>query len=221
MNLEKWAEQLTKEVYDTWKSKYYSKAGFKIFFGPVISNPKLMIISLNPGGNGKNFRKENLVNFKKGDFSLPKQNEYVTKEHRMAKKLKKFFYQHIDLLDSSVAFPILFFRSKNFRLWKKRHEKIKRKEMEEFCYDIVEEILKRIKPKILLVIGFKTYDRLKEYKIIDIKNEKPHDGKKKRKIAYSAQWNNIPVLVTLHLTGARISIHDFAKIQQLFFNIIK
>ena len=40
--LEKWSEELTKEVYNEWKTKYsFWKSGFKIFYSPVRKNPKL------------------------------------------------------------------------------------------------------------------------------------------------------------------------------------
>lgn len=221
LDLETWAIQLQREVYGEWRSKYRTKEGFKIFYGPIRSNSKLMIISFNPGGNAKNFRDENLVDFEKGDFSLPKKNEYLTTNYTMARKLRKLFHEQMDLLEDCVAFPLLFFRSRNMRSWKKTHSNKMRMEMERFCYDEVEKILKKIKPKTLLVIGFKTYDRLKKHEIIDVKNEKLYRGKKGRKIAYFAQWSDIPVFVTLHLTGARISNPDFIQIQKLFFDFCK
>ena len=90
--------------------------------------------------------------------------------------------------------------------------------MERFCYDEVKKIIERIGPKTLLIIGFKTYDKLKKYGIIDIKNEKLYRGRKGRKICHYAQWGDIPVFTVLHLTGARISNPDFIKIQKLFFD---
>lgn len=49
--LENWAEKLTEEVYQAWKSEYsFWKLGFALFYSPVHMNPKIMIIGRNPGG---------------------------------------------------------------------------------------------------------------------------------------------------------------------------
>ena len=51
MDITKWAEDLTEEVYNEWKTKYsFWEDGFKVFNSPVRYRPELMIISLNPGG---------------------------------------------------------------------------------------------------------------------------------------------------------------------------
>lgn len=222
-SLDRWAEELTKEVYDKWKSKYRSKSGFKIFYSPVFSKPNLMIITLNPGGTPKHFRRENLTNFENGNFTVPEKNEYSITGYTMAKKLRKFFENHMSLLDTSVAFPILFFRSKNVKSWKKIN-KNQRKEMEEFCYGKVKEIMVTIRPRFLLVLGLETYKKLKKHILYDVKNEKKILGKKKRgknprNIAYYSEWNGIPVFSMMHPTGARISNYDFEELKKLFFGM--
>jgi mRNA-degrading endonuclease RelE of RelBE toxin-antitoxin system len=85
----------------------------------------------------------------------------------MAKKMQKFFVGHDRLLEQSMAFTILFFRSRDIREWKKL-DKEKRKEMENFSYELVKEIIGRVKPKSLLV-GFATYRRLKKHILDEVK----------------------------------------------------
>ena len=71
MDITKWAEDLTEEVYNEWKTKYsFWKPGFAVFSAPVRYRPELMIISLNPGGGEKDFQVENYPNYKNGDFSI-------------------------------------------------------------------------------------------------------------------------------------------------------
>lgn len=71
MGMEKWAEGVTRDVFLKWKSDYsFWKPGFKVFYSPVRTNPDGLIISLNPGGNGENFRSADAVRFEKGDFSV-------------------------------------------------------------------------------------------------------------------------------------------------------
>ena len=220
MNLDNWAGSLASSVYEKWKSDYsFWKPGFKIFYSPVRKSPDVMIISLNPGGNGENFRTKDIVRFEQGDFSVPIINEYALREYNMAKKIRKFFSDYEMLLDQSVAFPILFFRSKNFKEWKLLNKE-KRREMEKFSYEKVKEIVKVIKPKIFLVIGFSTYRKLKKHVLDDIKNEKSKKGKNGR-IFLTSEWDGILVFCLPHLTGARISNGDFNKAKETFFRIIK
>ena len=79
MDITKWAEDLTEEVYNEWKTKYsFWKDGFEVFYSPVRYRPELMIISLNPGGGEKDFQALDFPKFQGGNFSVPKQNRYVT-----------------------------------------------------------------------------------------------------------------------------------------------
>jgi len=90
--LEAWIKDLNKTVFLEWKTKYPSwKTGFKLFYGPVRKNPKLMIISYNPGGSTHYFQKEDLSRFEKGDFSAPKTNSYLIRNNRMAKRMRDLF----------------------------------------------------------------------------------------------------------------------------------
>lgn len=219
MGLEKWVEDITENVFLRWESDYaFWKPGFKVFFGPVSENPNIMIISLNPGGNGENFREEDYHRFKCGDFSAPVKNVYVEKENPMARKMKNFFNGYTKLLEQSVAFTVLFFRSKDIREWEKL-DKQKRKEMENFSYETVREITSKVKPKIMLVIGFATYHRLKKHIFDEVKNEESKKGENGR-IFLRAEWGKIPIFCIPHLTGSRITNRDFDEIRKTFFNIV-
>ena len=89
-DLDKWAENLTKEVYDEWKTKYsYWDTGFRVFYSPIKYKTSLLIISLNPGGGPKDFEKHH-SNFKNKNFSLHKENVYVLETDYSQKKLDTF-----------------------------------------------------------------------------------------------------------------------------------
>jgi len=217
MTLKKWAEELNQQVYKEWKTKYdFWEPGFKVFFSPVYKNPKLMILSLNPGGTKVHYENENMRNFQKNDFSLPKHNEYLTKDHNMANKVKLFFEGHYDLLEQSVVLPIVFFRSQNWKYWKNNVPKNKRREMEQFSYDLVKEIIEKLKPKMFLVLGISsTYRRIKK-NILDVKNEKSVLSGIHR-LYITAQAGNIPIFCIPHLTGYRLSNEKREKIRNSFF----
>src|SRR5438874_13767284 len=76
-----WAQKLTSEVYLTWQTKYgYWENGFKVFYSPVKNQPNLLIIGYQPGGDQADFAREDKHPFENGDFRLPSNNLYSTKE---------------------------------------------------------------------------------------------------------------------------------------------
>lgn len=214
--LDTWAEDLTKEVYNQWNSKYsFWKPGFKTFYSPIIKNPTLMILSLNPGGTELHFEQESKTKFGNNNFSLPKRNEYLTTDYAMARKMRLLFRDHLDLLEQSVALPILFFRSKNYQYWKKNIPKDIRIEMEQFSYLKIQTILKKLKPRFCLVIGFQTYDQIKN-NILKIDNESnvPDDS---HRIYITAKSDDLSLFVVPHLTGYHLSTEKMDKIHDIFF----
>lgn len=218
--LEKWSEELTKEVYNEWKTKYdFWKAGFKIFYSPVRKNPKLLILSLNPGGTDKHFERENRKSFENNDFSISRKNEYLTTDYSMAKKVRKFFGNNLDLLEESVALPILFFRSKNYQYWKNNIKKEIRYDMEKFSYTKIREILDYLEPKSCLIIGFVTYDKIKKHILkIDSEND-VLDGA--HRLYIKAKSGNITLFCIPHLTGYHISNEKMDKIRREFLKTIQ
>ena len=49
MSLNEWAEKITMEVYEVWRSKFPWKAGIKVFYSPVFFKPEIVIVGHNPG----------------------------------------------------------------------------------------------------------------------------------------------------------------------------
>ena len=222
--LEKWSEELTKEVYNEWKTKYsFWKSGFKIFYSPVRKNPKLLILSLNPGGTEEHFKKENQKLFENNDFSVSKNNEYLTTNYTMAKKVRKFFENNLDLLEESVVLPILFFRSKDYQYWKNNIKKEIRYDMENFSYTKIKEILDYIEPKFCLIIGFVTYDKIKKHILkIDFENTVSKNVKQngEHRLYIKAKSGNIVLFCIPHLTGYHISNEKMNEIRREFLKTI-
>ena len=216
MNLKAWSQQLTKIVFDEWKSKYsFWKEGFEMFYSPVCIHPKLMILTYNPGGDKSSFEHD-LKRFESGDFSLPQENEFVTRKYRMAVKMQNFFNRHDTLLRESVTLTTLFFRSKNTKVWTKC-PKQSRKEMESFCYKKVNEIIEVLQPLALLILGFKTYVNLKRHLFDRIDYETKTVGYNGNTICYIGKWNNKPLFCIPHPTGSRIKKDDWEKIKKRFY----
>lgn len=218
MNLENWGENLQKEVHKEWKTKYESwEPGFKVFYGPISMNPKIMLISQNPGGNYQSFLEEDKTRFEAGDFSLPKETPY-SNDRRMAKKMQDFFDRDISLLQSSVTFPVIFFRSKDTKVLK-TIERFKLYEMERFCFKKVKEIIETLQPKTILITGMHTHQKLKE--ILGLFDEeiffKSESG---RLVAIESKIGNIKIFSMIHPTGTRINKNEWLYIKDLFYRFI-
>jgi len=207
-----WAESLTKEVYETWKRKYqFWKLGFKVFYGPVRANPKVMIVSYQPGGNERHFEEEDKYRFEQGDFSLHPENIYLATKHRMAMRMQSLFSRNEKELRDSVTFPLIFFRSPNIRTWHSMVNEETRVQMESYCFERVSQILQVIHPQVILVLGFRTYDLLTqimgEFEVVEITK------RKSERLYCKATKNNIRIIGIIHPTGSRIARNDWEKIR--------
>jgi len=214
----RWAEKLTKEVYDEWKILGRPKAGFKVFYGPVRKKPKLMIISLNPGNSKSqqdHVRKSSIhwkndrKNMDGGDFSLPKENSYLASLNPFAKRVMELFEGNENVVKKSVITTILLFRSHDL---KELEKATKYTEIKEFSNKIVIEIIEVIKPKKILVIGNRTFSKMK--KIQDV-----HDEKIVKKFGTGgsirrAKTDQYNILVLPHLSGAYGHTNAIKKIMR-------
>lgn len=220
MDICTWAEEITKEVFSEWKNKYsFWKPGFAVFYSPIKEQSDLLILSYNPGGGGADFKAER-TRFENGDFSLPKENQYTANNPKfpLAKKLAKLFGDKSQQLAKSVAFPILFFRSKDAAQWQ-TCDKVHRKDMEELCFHKSLKILEKLKPKKILIVGFATFDLLKKHGNYKITNETEIPGSKQT-IIHRASLDGIPVFCTLHLSGYHINNADFETMKHHFAKFI-
>lgn len=226
--IDTWAEELNRTVYQKW-SKYNWDPGFKIFFSPIHPNPPLMILTLNPGGDGTHFKNEDLPNFVKGDFSIPSFHSYLKPRDpktKMAPAIQKFF-ENNELLKKTVTIPILFFRSEDYDYWKKEFTKLNseklRKEAEQLSYEIARKIIQKVNPRKILMVGFKTLDKVIENSVIPVHMEEPkkgYYGKSKQRIFATGKWGKIPIFCIRHLTGARTKTQHKIKMKQKFHRFL-
>ena len=226
--IEEWGMKLNEEVYNEWTNHPELEAGFKIFYTKLRKDPPIMILSLNPGG-GKDSFEEDRKRFEKKCFEIKDENFYLENETRpFAREIIKLFENRKDLLKESVAIPILFFRSKSMKQWKKDFfgsAPEERREMELFCYKRTIKIIKEVKPKALLIIGFNTYEALISNGLflpLAIETIKySMYGKSKQKIWIRTKQDNIPVLCIRHLTGSHIKKEDRQETKKEFNDFCK
>ena len=217
-----WAKEIQKMVYHEWLTIHASwKPGFKIFYGPVHEQPDLMIISLQPGGGEEIFIKEDRNRFENGDFSVPKENSYVTSTNRFGKKMQEFFKPRISVLQEACIIPLIIFRAKSFKAWK---EYDLHYICERFSYRILVEIISvRLRPKKMLFIGIETYKKyMKEFshayekeKVVQYRRGGTESGSV---IAFSTIVGDVPSFVVIHPTGGRITTADWRNISEKFFS---
>ena len=100
-------------------------------------------ISLQPGPEAKELPfKRDVEKFARDDYSIPQINSYLEASNRMAKKVKELFATNNELQDS-VAYPLIFYRAKNFAQC--RASAIWRTE-EAFCFKKAAEIITKLQP---------------------------------------------------------------------------
>ncbi len=163
-NVTKWTENITKEIYSEYKNKYsFWKHGIKVFYSPVRLEPDLMIISYQPGGTEKNYIEEEKDSFEKGEFKMQTFNSYIETDYTMSCKIRSLFDfdNGLYFLNKSVVLPLIFFRAPTINAWRKDLSKQQRMVMEEFCFSKVKEIVQKLQPKKILILGIETYDQLK------------------------------------------------------------
>ena len=220
--IESWAQELTEKIFQEWESKYsFWKSGFEVFYSPVMYKPKLMIISLNPGGTQQDFKDLDYTNFQNNNFAPPVKNRYVTTDYRFAKKMRDLFKGYEKVLEKSVVTTTLLFRSKSISFWKKENPKESRLAMEKFAYDQVKEMLEEIQPKKLLVVGIGAYKRLEKHVITIEGKEKEIDNFDSVGRVISAKTKQIDIMAIPHITGARLSNENMNKIKKYLSNFLK
>lgn len=174
-----------------------------------------MIVSFQPGGNEEHYAKDCKKQFESGDFSLPTSNEYMTNDYPMSIKVRNVFNFEggLKILKKSVVFPLIFFRASDVKLWQSNMNP-KREEMEDYCFGRFNEIIEKIHPKRILIIGIGTYDLIKRNKLISISEERIrlYRNNSKTRLALSAKSNFFDVLAVLHLTGGRPSKKEILQL---------
>jgi len=146
-----WVNKLYSETDKIWKENGKDKNGYSIFYSPVKSEPDILIIGYNPGGDESAFIES--------EIGVPKEHEYFSEkdgDYRLAKQMKKIFgnADMLDKLRQSVKFNLIFFRSKNIK------ELSASKELINFCKNKTREIIDKLQPKLILAEGFETYEEL-------------------------------------------------------------
>lgn len=222
-DLNEWAVNLTKSIYLKYQENETLKNidnGVKVFYSPVAENTKLMIIGYQPGGNDEHYAREDKNAFEDGDFRLPKQNIYIVNPGRMAQTLRDkvfSFVGGIQMLESSIAFNLIFFRAPSIGIWRSYLPNNETDNIEKFCFVKTKEIIKKLKPQMIMVLGMQTYDILKNSMFSKlIKKETIYKFGRQRRLAIITETSNQNIFTIIHPSGAQVSDKDWLAIKELF-----
>lgn len=203
-------EELEKDIC-AFAEEMQSK-GHKVHYeGPFITgkleNPKILFLSINPGGGDETVTKND---FKKVKF------KHLDERYPLAKELEYIFGRNI-LENSCETYMESFFATVGKTALNEllaRFDKESRKEHDELCEKMLELALET-KPKMIVIIGLGSFGYFcdKDENKLKPNNEKPDS---ERRYLLSTEYNGIPVYGIIHLSGARPSNAMKDELQRFF-----
>ncbi len=205
--LKQWEKGLYQGLNSKWKdwgkeNEYIQKNGFALFYSPVVPNPDLMIIGLNPGTDDDPFNPVKEA----PDYHDYFEFEGQKADYKMAKQMRKLFKEDLaGKLQKSVKLNRLFFRSHNYATWKKNVDKELLVNIENYCLGIVKNIIEELKPKIILCEGLDDpfYKLVSMYLETEDVYEIGVISNRKRRLMQHFKRENITILSIPHPSGSK------------------
>jgi hypothetical protein len=130
----------------------------------------------------------------------PSRSEYVTEGWTLAKNMRSMFPE--ELLERCVGINAIFVRSPNVQHHQSHVGAKLRREIEAFCLAEVERMVRALRPKLVVVVGFETLA------LFGQGTPALRSHKSGRVLARAARVAERAAIGTLHLSGARISRVD-------------
>lgn len=166
-----WALKLTKKISNFWEkiatnNHTIRENGFSVFFSRVYSNPQLLVIGINPGGN---FVRDKIkFNEHEIESKLPIIHDYfLSKEmdYDLAKYMRELFSFNLPILKNSVKINYYFFRTTSEDDLKKLEEF---PIIHDFCTEQIKNVIETLKPKKIITEGLGVFDKL--YNFLNFKD---------------------------------------------------
>lgn len=203
-----WGNNLLDGLNTKWNNVPESiLAGFTIFYSPIRFRPNLLLVGDNPGG-------DELVRQEK----LPVEHEYFKYNYAIAYAMKNkiFTGERLNhLLKDSVKTNRIFFKTKNLKQF---NELIDSKNMESYCFEILEGIIKVLEPKLIFAESLGTFRKLSNEERIILKKEENN-----KSLLVLGNYNEIPVLGINHPSRAsfhKINDQDWKKVNEKLNEIL-
>jgi hypothetical protein len=201
-------DELCRQVYSE-TARFYERLrpelgerafGYKILYGPPKVGAPILFLAFQPGGEREDAEEGLIAGEREG---WPSRNEYAYAPYRLARKMQMIW--GADLLDRCVGLNIVFFRSKNKDSWGLFPPDL-RDRATQFCLRHVRELVRVLRPKLVVVIGFGTAREFVPGQI-ELQNDR------RRLIQGGTLWGN-QALAVIHLSGANPAL-DRAEIAQV------
>lgn len=214
--MESWAENLTYEVYDHWRTEHTDwEYGVKVFYGPITNPSDVLILGFQPGGKKSSFPPDQ-EKFEAGDFSLPEEHEYIATDWPIAIEMRNLFEDNQSLLERCVKTNIIFFRAPDIDRWE-RLSKQRRESMKGFSFAKIEEIVEKINPSVIVAEGIRTWDELTG--VLDF-NSKDCLHRGRERLVCTSDGDEPKVVGIMHPSGARISNEDKNRIRSQLLDVL-
>ena len=220
MDMDEFSQTIIDQVHEKWRNLERYKqtkygiwdCGFSVLYSPLRANADLMILGFNPGGDEKAFKVEDQIKVPRSHSYIPRDKQC---DYPLAKKMRGLFEGKMHLLEESVKANLIPFRSPNKPAWYAIDPNL-RTDLECFSRDIVQQLLERVQPRIVLMEGTQTFDLFCQWfkeKIIP-GDENPLRGTRNRRLFCRARMiDERQVIGIIHLSGARPSMKDTETIK--------
>ena len=180
--------------------------GFEILMGQPFYEPPVLFIGYQPGDGALSPLEAREAGFEK-DWVFKGRSQYSTESWLLATKLRGIFGpNNISLLDRSVGLNAIYIRARNVASYRKTVKLADRKMIQDFCREKNDFLIKTIKPKKIVVLGFGTMDVFGS-SIPDVV------GDNKKPVTKIGDVFGVNALAVRHLTGARFSANDYILVK--------
>ncbi len=185
----------TRQLYGFHASALGGSAlGYRILYGPPFEEPEILFVGDQPGG-GETAASESA---RLGHLeSWPSECDFANAEWRLAKRMREIWSP--EFLATCVAMNANFFRAPSSAAWSQVRSE-SRQALEMLSLRWCERIAEAIRPRQVIIIGFRTFRRLTAGTPVVIGRRGP--------LAFSGQLWSAPTTGIMHLSGARISAAD-------------
>jgi hypothetical protein len=157
--------------------------------------------SYQPGGGGDDFEYETSLG---SHLMWPFKSEYATASWILARHMRDMFQPTVNL-EQCVGLNSIFLRCPNITEYKHNLDTETRAKVERFCLERVHRIIDAIDPRKIVTIGFSTLKLFGETEPYSI-------NAKGRVLTRRGRIGSRGAIAMLHLSGARISKEDRARI---------
>ncbi len=180
--------------------------GFSILSGPPEFEPSLMIIGANPGFGADDTEPHIEV-------SWPAASYIADADWTLARKLRAIFAtaERPEALKACLQTNFLFFKSSSLGRdgrypWLAVSPSI-RATLEQRCSEEVIELIRNVKPGLILVLGLDPFDK-------HAANAETAmlDRSAKRRLLVTGEIAGYPAIGVLHPTGARVAAQDWSRV---------